>query len=545
MSVNSNAEHGSVNSPTDSSFDVIIVGAGFSGLRSLHSLRNAGLSVKIIEASDEVGGVWNHNRYPGARCDVESYDYSFGFSDELQQQWRWSERYAQQPEILRYANHVCDRFQLRSDILFDCRMLGADFNEDRASWTVATDSLGQLQCRHLILAVGQLSKIKTPSIPGAASFAGEIHHSGAYPREPLDFAGKRVGIIGTGSSGVQMTPVIARQAEHLSVFQRTANYSIPACHAEISDADDALVKATYDERREQARNSPSGLGFMPNRRSALDDSPEVREQIFETAWNRLGFGFALAYYDILLNIESNNTAVEFVNRKIAEKVDDPELCKKLTPHGFPFGAMRPAVDHGYYQAFNRSNVELVDIKQAPIEAITETGITTSNGEYPLDIIIYATGFDVFTGSILAPLIRGRNGLSLEQKWSQGPRNYLGIGTHDFPNLFVMVGPGSPSLLSNVIVSIEDHAQFICSLITSADSLGKQTIEVNLDAENDWVEHVNERAQETLYPLAPSYYMGNEVAGKPKVFMPYSGGVRGYRRILENVRNSDWKGFDIS
>jgi cation diffusion facilitator CzcD-associated flavoprotein CzcO len=524
--------------------EVLIVGAGFAGLRALYALRKQGLNCLIIEASDEVGGVWNYNRYPGARCDVESYDYSYAFSEELEQEWRWTERYAQQSEILDYIRHVADKFELRKNIRFNTRLETAEYDERTADWTVSTDKGDTINTRFLVLAVGQLSKPKKPEFPGEASFRGEIYHSALWPRHPVDFAGKRVGIIGTGSSGVQMTPVIAAQADHLCVFQRTANYSIPACHAHISDEEDAAIKADYKARREQARNSPSGLGFMPNKKSLLEDPPEVREKVLETAWNRLGFGFALAYHDILLNEEANAKVVEFVHRKIAEKVHDPAVREKLTPRGFPFGTMRPSVDHQFYEAFNRDNVELVDIKESPIVEFTETGIRTSTGDYPLDMIIFATGFDVFTGSILAPRITGRGGLTLKDKWQSGPANYLGLSTAGFPNLFIMVGPGSPSLLSNVLVSTEEHADFIRDIIVEMKARGLNEVEANAEAEREWVQHVNERSLETLYPKARSYYMGDELQGKPHVFMPYSGGVRGYRRILHEVMADHWRGFEM-
>lgn len=525
-------------------FDVIIVGAGFAGLRALYTLREAGLKCRVLEASDEVGGVWNYNRYPGARCDVESYDYSYGFSEELEQEWRWSERYARQAEILDYIRHVAEKFELKRDITFSNRLESAQYSESDALWDIHTGKGEILQSRFLIMAVGQLSKPKKPDVPGESLFQGEIYHSALWPRDPVDFKGKRVGIIGTGSSGVQMTPVIAEHADKLSVFQRTANYSIPACHASISDEEDADVKAHYKARRAHARNSPSGLGFVPNGKSALDDPPEVRERNFEKAWHRLGFGFALVYKDILLNEEANEVAKEFVHRKIAEKVHDPILREKLTPRGFPFGAMRPAVDHLYYEAFNRDNVELVDIKEDPISEITVHGIRTENTEYPLDIIIFATGFDVFTGSLLAPKIIGRDGLSLREKWKDGPKNYLGLSTAGFPNMFIMVGPGSPSLLSNVLVSTEDHADFIRDMLLDMRARGVDTVEADEEAEKRWVDHVNERSKETLYPKARSYYLGDEVPGKPHVFMPYSGGVRGYRRILQNVTDNQWEGFEM-
>jgi cyclohexanone monooxygenase len=524
--------------------DAVIVGAGFAGLRMLYTLRKAGKSVTVIEASDQVGGVWNYNRYPGARCDVESYDYSYGFSRELEQEWRWTERYATQSEVLNYIRYAAMKFDLNKDIIFNTRMTDAEYNEHHANWTIMTDTGKEITARFLIMAVGQLSQPKKPDIPGEELFKGEILHSALWPREHVHFEGKKVGIIGTGSSGVQMTPVIAKHADHLKVFQRTANFSIPACHAYISDEEDAEIKEHYQERREQCRNSPTGLGFMPNKTSALDDPPEKREEVFEAAYNRLGFGFALAYYDILLNQEANDLAADFLRRKIAEKVEDPETREKLTPRGFPFGAMRPSVDDGYYEAFNRDNVELVDVKEHPIQEITETGISTTAEHHPLDMIIYATGFDVFTGSLLAPKIVGRKGLTLKEKWKDGPVNYLGLSTADFPNFFIMVGPGSPSLLSNVLVSTEDHADFISDMITYMDENHIREVEANPEEEREWVQHVNERSKETLYPKARSYYNGDEIPGKPHVFMPYSGGVRGYRRILQKVVDAGYEGFEM-
>jgi cyclohexanone monooxygenase len=528
----------------NSLLDVIVVGAGFAGLRALYTLRKQGFSVTVLESSDEVGGVWNHNRYPGARCDVESYDYSYGFSKELEQEWRWTERYATQGEVLSYIRYAALKFDLHKDIRFNSRVTAASYNEADSSWNVSTEKGEQLTSRFLVMAVGQLSKTKWPKIPGAETFSGVIYHSGEWPREHIHFEGKRVGIIGTGSSGVQMTPVIARAADQLKVFQRTANFSIPASHAYISDEEDAEVKEHYKERRAQCRNSPTGLGFLPNKKSALDDSPADREAVFETAYIRLGFGFALAYYDLLLNQDSNDLAADFLRRKIAEKVEDPTTREKLTPRGFPFGAMRPSVDDGYYEAFNRDNVELVDVKEKPILEITPTGLTTAGDHYPLDMIIYATGFDVFTGSLLAPRIVGRNGMTLEEKWQHGPTNYLGLSTANFPNLFIMVGPGSPSLLSNVLLSSEEHADFICGMITHMEQNNIIEMEATADAEKKWVEHVNQRSQETLYPKARSYYNGDEIAGKPHVFMPYSGGVRGYRGILQKVVAADYEGFQF-
>ena len=525
--------------------DAVVIGAGFAGLRALYSLRSMGMSVAVLEAGDDLGGVWNFNRYPGARCDVESFDYSYRFSPELEQEWRWSERYATQPEVLRYINHVADRFDLRRDITFGAQVSRASYDEARALWQVETEDGRRWQAGKLILAMGQLSAPKETTYPGQESFDGRIIYSARWPKHDVDLAGKRVAIIGTGSSGVQMTPVIAGLALHLSVFQRTANFSIPAANAPVSDAEDRAVKASYAERREAARNSPSGLGFVPDARSAVDVPEDERRAAYEAAWNRLGFGFALTFKDILLDQRSNETASEFIRAKIAEQVSDPVLREKLTPRGFPFGTRRPAVDSGYFATFNRANVDLVDISATPIEAITREGIRTSAAEIPLDVIIYATGFDAFTGSLLKPEVTGRGGLTLREKWSAGPTSFLGIGVHGFPNMFVIVGPGSPSLLSNVLLSSEEQIDWLAALFHFATSRGITEIEVTAEAERDWVAHVNERATETLYPKTPSYYLGAEMPGKPRVFMPYSGGVRGYRRILEKTAASGYEGFMLN
>lgn len=522
--------------------DVIVVGAGFAGLRALQALRQAGHAVAVLECAAGIGGVWYANRYPGARCDVESYDYSYSFSDELEQEWRWSERYATQPEILRYVDEVADRFDLRRDIHLNACVVTADFDEATSRWSIGTASGARWSARYLIMAVGQLSKTKAPTFVGEGSFQGAIHHTAQWPHDGVDVGGKRVGIIGTGSSGMQMIPIVAEEAAHLTVFQRSPNFSVPACNAVITDAEDAAVKADYATRRRAARNSPSGLGFIPNRQSALDVDADERHATFEAAYRRLGFGFALAYYDILLDQGANDTAADFIRGKIAELVDDPETLKKLTPTDHPFAAKRPSVDSGYFETFNRANVELVDVRADPIEAIVPLGIQTATGLHELDIIVYATGFDAMTGSLLRPRITGRNGVTLNEKWSAGPVTYLGLGTTGFPNLFIIAGPGSPSLLSNVLLSIEQHVDWLTALVAHGESHGSTTIEVSQSAEDNWVAHVNQRAQETLYPLARSYYMGDEIEGKPRVFMPYSGGVRGYRRILEKVVEDDYDGF---
>ncbi len=524
--------------------DAVVIGAGFAGLRALYRLRSMGKNVAVLEASEGVGGVWFHNGYPGARCDVESYDYSYSFSPELEQEWRWSERYATQPEILRYINHVADRFDLRKNIVFNTFMEEARYDEKAARWTIRSKDGRVWSAQYFVMCVGQLSSPKAPNYPGQSEFKGEIIHSAVWPKHKVEFAGKRVAIIGTGSSGMQMTPIIAKEAKHLTVFQRTANFSIPASNAPVSDEEDRLVKATYRERREQAWNSPTGLGFKPNKQSALDVSQEERDKVYEAAWNRLGYGFALSYFDILLSKPANDTAAEFIRKKIASVINDPLVREKLVPKGHAFAARRPSVDSGYFQAFNRDNVELADVRESPIVEFTSDGIRTTAKAHAFDMIIFATGFDAFTGSLLKPNIVGRAGRTLKDKWSAGPITQLGVSVSEFPNMLIVVGPGSPSLLSNVMVSTEEQIDWLAELIRHMDSHQIVEFEAESDAEISWVAHVNERAKETLYMTADSYYNGAEVAGKPKVFMPYSGGVRGYRRILQKCAQEGYSGFAL-
>ena len=490
--------------------------------------------------------MWFWNRYPEARCDVESYDYSYSysFSEELEQEWRWSERYATQPEILRYINHVADRFDLRGQVHLRQRMTAATWDEQAGDWDVVTESGDRWSARFLVMATGQLSTTKLPALPGQETFQGEIHHTGQWPHESVDFSGKRVGIIGTGSSGMQMIPLVAQLADHLTVFQRTANFSVPATNAPLTDERDAEVKATYRDRRERALNSLSGLGFVPSKQSALDATPQERREHYEQAWTRLGFGFALAYYDLLRDQRANDTAADFIREKIGEQIEDPEVREKLLPHGFPFAAKRLSVDSGYFATFNRPNVTLADIREQPILEVTGSGIRTSGGFHPLDMIVFATGFDALTGSLLRPTITGSGGRTLGQKWSGGPVTHLGLQVQGFPNMFIIAGPGSPSLLSNVLLSTEQHVDWIARLLEHLRSHGLDVVEATAEAKQKWVAHVNERAQETLYPSAPSYYNGDEIPGKPRVFMPYVGGVRGYRRILEQVVADGYEGFDL-
>ena len=526
-------------------FDAIVVGAGFSGLYLLHRLRSEGLSVRLFEAADGVGGVWYWNRYPGARCDVESADYSYSFDPDLEQEWHWPEKFSAQPEIMNYTNHVADRFGLRPHIQLSTRVTGAVYDEATNRWEVSTDRGQQASARLLFMATGCLSVARVPEYPGLDSFQGEWHHTGAWPHDPVDFTGKRVGVIGVGSSGTQLIPVVAEQAEHLYVFQRTPNFTVPAQNAPTDSAEEAQLKATYRDRRAFTRKTASGLNRDMNRMSALDVSPEERRRIFEEYWNGAGFGFILAFSDLLITPEANRTAVEFLHSKIREQVHDPAVAALLCPEDYPFGAKRPSVDSGFYATFNRDNVTLVDIRTAPIEAITEHGLRTTAADYDLDVIIFATGFDAMTGALSRIDVRGRGGRELKEKWSAGPRTYLGVATEGFPNLFFVAGAGSPSVLTNVMVSLEQHVEWLGDLVHHAWEHGIATIEATLDAENAWVDHVNELANATLYPQANSWYLGANVPGKPRVFMPYPGGLRAYRRKCSEVAAAGYEGFDLA
>ncbi|HLL51321.1 MAG TPA: NAD(P)/FAD-dependent oxidoreductase, partial [Thermomicrobiales bacterium] len=449
-----------VGSEQTSDVDVVIVGAGFAGLYMLHRLRGLGLSVRVFEAGGGIGGTWYWNRYPGARCDVQSMDYSYSFSDELQQEWRWTERYAAQPEILRYVEHVADHFDLRRDIQLDTRVTMARFDEAVHRWHIETDRGDRVSARFCIMATGCLSTSRIPAFSGLESFAGTTYHTSHWPHTDVDFTSQRVGVIGTGSSAIQSIPIIARQAATLVVFQRTPNFSVPAWNAPLDPAYERQVKADYAEFRRQARESRAGFVVPVTGQSALAVSPEERQREYESRWQRGGLGFGQAYTDLLTQQEANDTAADFFRAKIHAIVRDPAVAEALVPKDYPLGTKRICVDTDYYDTFNRDNVTLVDLRSEPIEAITPRGVRTRAAEYEFDSIVFATGFDAMTGALLNIDIRGRGGITLREKWADGPRTYLGIAIAGFPNLFTITGPGSPSVLSNMMVSIEQHVDWI-------------------------------------------------------------------------------------
>jgi cyclohexanone monooxygenase len=526
-------------------YDVVVVGAGFAGMYMLHRLRGLGLSVRVYEQGGDVGGTWYWNRYPGARCDVESMQYSYSFSDELQQEWDWSERYAPQPEILKYANHVADRFKLRSDIQLNTRVDRAIFDESVNTWSVTTSDGNTVTAKYVVLATGCLSNARLPDISGLSDFKGKVYHTGHWPHEPVDFAGQRVGVIGTGSSGIQSVPVIAEQASHLTVFQRTANFSIPARNAALTGEEREAFRAKYPEirrfAREEARN---GIYTEMPDRGALDDGNNERRAKFESRWARGGLTFMSVYNNLALDKTANDTAADFVREKIAEIVRDPQTAKLLQPNNHPIGSKRICVDTDYFATFNRPNVTLVDIRSNPIEQILPNAVRTRGKHYEIDALVLATGFDAMTGSVAKIDIRGRHGQTLNQKWAEGPKTYLGLMSAGFPNLFIITGPGSPSVLSNMMVSIEQHVDWITDCIAYMGDRSLDIMEAEGQAEDNWVAHVNEVAYTTLYPQANSWYMGANIPGKPQIFMPYIGGVGAYRRICNDVAAKGYEGFTM-
>ena len=529
------------------SFDALIIGAGFSGLYQLLCLRDRlDLSVLVLEAGEGVGGTWYWNRYPGARCDSESHAYCYTFSEDLLRDWQWSQRYPEQPEVLRYLNHVADRFDLSRSIRFGTRVTAAHYDEAANRWQVTTQSGERLTAKFLITAVGCLSTANVPSIPGLDSFKGRWVHTGQWPHEGVDFTGKRVGLIGTGSTGIQATPVIAETAAHLTVFQRTANYSVPARNAPLTPAFQRHLRENYADIVRVMRKTTNGHSYTIEDRSAFDVTPDERKALYETAWEKGGLQFRATFRDLLIDKAANDTAAEFIKSKIRQIVKDPATAEKLADIDHPYAAKRPPIDTNYFEAFNRDNVTLVDVRAAPIEAITPTGIRTRDAEYPLDIIVFATGFDAMTGPLLRMDIRGRGGLPLAEAWKAGPRNYLGLQVAGFPNLFTVTGPGSPSVLCNMPVAIEQHVEWITGCIAHMRAHSLERIEARPEAMERWVEQVNIAANATLLPQAHhSWYLGANVPGKPRVFMPYAGGMARYRDICAGIAARGYEGFVLS
>ena len=536
------------------SVDAIIVGAGFAGLYMLHRLRELGLSAIVFEQGSDVGGTWYWNRYPGARCDAESLAYSYSFSEMLEQEWEWSERYATQPEILSYAQHVADQFDLRRDIRFDTRVASAVFDEPTSRWCVRTaEGDDVFWSRFCIMATGCLSVPQRPDIAGLDDFKGELYQASLWPHEGVDFSGKRVGLIGTGSSAIQAIPVIAGEAKQLTVFQRTPNFSVPAVNGQLDPEWVAEFKANYREHR---RNHKMGLGqgfgdleVTPSEQGPVAESaqqlgPGELESVLEQYWQTGGARFMGAVGDALISKEVNDAFAEFVRGKIRQTVKDPDVAEALCPQDHPIGTKRICVDTDYYATYNRSNVRLCDVRSVSIERVTATGVQTADELHELDVLVLATGFDAMTGALLNMDIRGTNNRTLQEAWQAGPVTYLGMCVSGFPNLFTITGPGSPSVLSNMLVSIEQHVDWISDLIAHMQATQSLSVEAEADAQQGWVMHVNEVADATLFPQGGSWYLGANVAGKPRVFMPYAGGVGAYREVCEEVTAAGYRGFSF-
>ena len=525
--------------------DVVIVGAGFGGMYMLHRLRGMGMSAIVFDVASGVGGTWYWNRYPGARCDVESMQYSYSFDEGIQRDWQWSEVFAGQPEILRYANFVADRLDLRRDMRFETRVTGAEFDEATSRWTVRTDRGDSVSAGFCVMATGCLSAARMPDFPGIDSFKGKIYHTGHWPHEGVDFTGLRVGVVGTGSSAIQSIPVIADQAAHITVFQRTPNFSIPSRNRPMTEDYARSFKDVYPAKRAEARMTRNGILANPNDQSAIETPEAERLAVYEQRWESGGTTFMAAFNDLIFNKASNDTAAEFVRSKIRAMVKDPAKAELLAPTSHPIGTKRICVDTDYYLTFNRPNVDLVDISNTPIEAVTAEGLRVGGQDYAFDAIVFATGFDAMTGALTRMGIVGRDGMALADKWAPGARTYLGLMTAGFPNMFMITGPGSPSVLSNMIVSIEQHVDWIADCLGHLRDRGIGSIEATLEAENAWVDHGNEVAHTTLYPSAASWYMGANIPGKPRVFMPYIGGVGAYRLKCDEIAANGYKGFALS
>jgi cyclohexanone monooxygenase len=530
--------------PGTREYDAIIVGAGFAGLYALHRLRGLGFSARVLERGSGVGGTWFWNRYPGARCDIESVDYCYSFSEDLLDEWTWTERFATQPEILRYLNHVADRFDLRRDIQLETDVDVARFDEDADRWLIESRQGERFWCQWCVMGIGCLSSIKRPAFAGLDEFQGEWFHTARWPRGGVDFTGHRVAVIGTGSTGIQAIPQIASQASQLYVFQRTPNHSMPAQNRPLDPQELAEIRGGYAQRRRLAENSDAGIPFPAPTNAAFELTPSERRRIFEQGWRRGGINsLSSAFTDFFTSHAANSTAAEFTRQKIREIVRDPDVAEALCPYQH-IGTKRTCVDIGYFETYNRDNVDLIDLRREPLQRITPRGVRTDTGEYQVDCIVFAIGFDAMTGALLDIDIRGTGGKNLREHWAAGPRTYLGLAVAGFPNLFVVTGPGSPSVLSNMVISIEQHVDWISDCIETMRERGVQRIDATPQAEAEWVQHVSELADATLYPVANSWYVGANIPGKPRVFMPYVAGCGTYRAECDEVAALGYRGFRL-
>ncbi len=534
------ADHPAAGTP-ERDLDVLIVGAGFAGLYMLHAARSLGLTALVLEAGDGVGGTWHHNRYPGARCDVDSIDYSYSFDPALRAGWRWSERYPAAPEIRAYLEYVADALGLHEHIRLSTRVDAAVFDEGASMWDVAAEDGRRWRARWVVFATGSLSQAGAPRFPGAQDFRGRLLHTADWP-EDADLRGERVGVIGTGSSGVQAIPVLAEQAERLVVFQRTAGFVVPARNRPLDPAEYDAIEAGYPARRQALRESFGGWHLPPAGAPSAETCDDEARARLEERWRIGGLCLQSVFSDVMTDPDANERVAEFVRAKIRETVHDPATAEALCPRGWPIGAKRLCVGTDYYETFNRENVHLVDLRATPLETFTPTGIRTAGGEWELDTVVCATGFDAMTGALARIDIRGRGGRSLRGAWEAGPRTYLGVSVAGFPNMFVLAGPGSPSVMSNVVVSIEQHVEWVRDLLARLAQDGTATIEATIQAQDAWVETGERIASATLYPRADSWYMGANIPGKPRIFMPFLGGVGNYRAICDSVAADGYRGF---
>lgn len=531
--------------------DAVVVGAGFAGIYALYHLREQGLSVRGIERADDVGGTWYHNRYPGARCDTESHIYQYQFSDALRSEWQYSERYPEQGEILEYLRFASEFLGVRDEIDFRTEVESLRFDRAAGTWAVSTDDGATIRSRYVVLALGFLSEPYVPDFEGIDEFDGELYHTAKWPREEVSFRERSVGLVGTGSSGIQIAPRIAEDAERLTVYQRTPNYIVPANNHPLSDATWEAWNDGFAETWEKAKTTASGFPYESDRPSAEGLSDAEVEHILEKRWRMGGFKFLTAFEDLLSNRATNERVCEFIRSKIAQRFDDPDLIDALSPEGYPYAAKRPPLNYennrygwDFYETIKQPHVELVDVDEAPIRRLTPEGIATADAEYAHDTIVLATGFDAVTGSYNNMEILGKDGETLESKWGSRPRTYLGMVVDEFPNMFMVSGPQSPSPITNQVLCIENQVEWIYDLIEHAETNGGDVIEVERESVEHWIEHTANVAKKTLYTDAESWYQGDNVPGKPSVFLPYPGGYPAFASKLEAEAADGYQGFSV-
>jgi cation diffusion facilitator CzcD-associated flavoprotein CzcO len=521
--------------------DVLVVGAGFAGLYAVHAARQAGYDVLCLEAGAGVGGTWYFNKYPGARCDVESIDYSYSFDEELQDEWTWSERYATQPEILTYIDHVAERFDLLRDVRLETRVGTAHFDEQQNLWRVGTDAGDTHLARYLVLATGSLSIPNRPDLPGLDEFTGEMLFTAQWPDPAPSFAGKRVGVIGTGSSGIQSIPILAEEAEQLTVFQRTPNYSVPAFNRQLTEEDQRRIREEYPARRATSRRSGGGSPHVAHPKNGIDCTPEEGREALEKGWTVGGVLFGKTFPDQYTDLASNDIARRFAEGKIRARVHDPETARKLIPTDQPLGAKRICTDSGYFETYNRDNVDLVSLREEPIASVAPWGVKTASSSYELDVLVFATGFDALSGALLRIDLRGTGGVSIGKAWEHGPVTYLGAQVPGFPNMFVINGPGSPGVLANMIMHSELQVDWVLDLVRYADERGAR-VEARGDVAEKWTTHVDELADGTVFVHTDSWYLGSNIEGKPRRFMLFTGGLGRYMDICRDVAEAGYEGM---